>query len=1535
MKRNNMKKRTARWMAAGLAVVLLVNLLFPLLASAAGTEDGAIHIQSQDDLCALAENCRLDTWSQNKTVILDKDIVLDENAQDFLPIPTFGGTFEGGSHTISGFSLTGEDSNAGLFDTLQKSAVVSHLKVVGQVMPGGSSDTIGGIAGTNYGKLVDCSFEGAVKGKNSVGGLVGINETTGQLISCSFQGTVTGEHYVGGIAGQNTGSLIQCRNDGEINTTAVEVSANLSDLSLLGTTESVPAGTDIGGIAGFSSGVIQSCTNAGNVGYEHMGYNVGGVAGRQSGYLDGCRNTGTVKGRKDVGGIVGQLEPQVTLRYNQDLLDKLWDELDTLQGLAQQATADAQSSSNTLSGNFSDLSDNISAAKDAVGGLSGALTDWGNENLEQINDASARLSWLISQAEPVLNNVSEAISYLQTASELLQQVADKADTADEQGAAAVKALKQAVQDLQSARQHAESCAAHLSAARELARKMLTGKPSLETIGSLLTELNAAGVDAQSARSALSSARSNADTARRYWETMGDTGSAALEDMDDAAAELDHALASLGTAAEQIDQIVAELADEPTISFRPVDSSVTSQGDALDSALSQMISSANGLSSSLTSVSNTLLDDMRAINNQVGTIVDLVQKEVADTKEKDAADSFEDVSDEASAEPAAGKVLGASNSGEVQGDVNVAGIVGSMSVEYDFDPEDDLTEDGTRSLDFQYRTLAVVTGCTNEGSVTAKKDYAGGIVGRMDLGAVKACESYGEVESTSGDYVGGIAGVCRATIRNCFAKCFLSGGDYVGGVAGAGEDNTVVSGCYTLVEITDGGRCTGAVCGTETGKFSENYYVSDTLAGLGRISYTGKAEPMSFEALSQVNGMPDRMTRFTLRFLVEDEEIKSYEFSYGDSFGPEAFPEIPVKDGYYASWDTQDLTDLHFDKTVTAEYVRYVMTLPSDASRSSGRSVFLVDGDFDDKAALTVTRGEEPELVNGKSAVEQWHLSCSDPSQESYSVRYLSPDETAEGYAVFVRNEGGWQKADSSAFGSYLVFTVNAPETDVAIMPAASMGPLSWIVCAGVVLLLLLLLAAIRKSRRAKKKKAPAPAQNAEAPKADAKAAEKPLKKKKWLVLLLILVLAIAAVCALAGGKLGAAADACNLLQEFAAQPESAMTLSMSVQLDDTLTNTEMDITRTQVEGHTVTCIQSSGVSLYYTDSAIIMENGRAFQVSELHPDYSLLPEQAAELFRAVSFSTSRSDGNVTRQLTAEGDNARRLLKVFLPDQADDLSGTQKLTVELTSAGNQLLFLSFSSEGTLVDTEKTAYTLTAELKPSSVHPDFAIPDAVKKTVCSGNPVEEDPISEDLFRLLSAWTAMSQEDSFTADVQLGVECGPISLNESMKYGQALTDGTKIGCVRRDDLAVYFADGRFCDQNGVLLTEQDNELTDRAHLLEVLKQICLNGEFDCTDTGNSTWLYTLALDESAMKTVAYAAAPELESLPVTLSSGSVQITVSDAALKELDCTCTGNLSLPEDAAPAAVSAKLAFTHNRAFDVPDAVKDQLIQERMADNGE
>ena len=155
-----------------------------------------------------------------------------------------------------------------------------------------------------------------------------------------------------------------------------------------------------------------------------------------------------------------------------------------------------------------------------------------------------------------------------------------------------------------------------------------------------------------------------------------------------------------------------------------------------------------------------------------------------------------------------------------------------------------------------------------------------------------------------------------------------------------------------------------------------------------------------------------------------------------------------------------------------------------------------------------------------------------------------------------------------------------------------------------------------------------------------------------------------------------------------------------------------------------------------------------------------------------------------------------------------------------------------------------------------------------------------------------------------------------------------------MRKDDLSVYFTEGRFCDQNGVLLTAENNELTHYARLLEVLKQICLNGEFDCTDTGNNTWLYTLTLDESGMKAVAYAAAPELESLPVTLSAGSVQVRVSGNRIQEISCTCSGGVDGQEDAAPGTVSVKLDFAHNGSFDVPHAVKEQLVPKEVEESG-
>ena len=431
--------------------------------------------------------------------------------------------------------------------------------------------------------------------------------------------------------------------------------------------------------------------------------------------------------------------------------------------------------------------------------------------------------------------------------------------------------------------------------------------------------------------------------------------------------------------------------------------------------------------------------------------------------------------------------------------------------------------------------------------------------------------------------------------------------------------------------------------------------------------------------------------------------------------------------------------------------------------------------------------------------------------------------------------------------------------------------------------------------------------------------------------------AIAAIIAIgiyAAMKMGMFVNAYELLNEFSNRTESAMTLSLNTEMDGRLTQADIDINKTQVDGHSVTSIQNNGISLYYADGAVIMENGKAYRVSELYPDYSNLTEEAAKLFQTLSFTTRRSGGVVTCSLTAEGENARRLLKILVPEQIENLSDTQKLKVELSIVDDEIQKLCFYSEGTLMDDSKTPYTISGELKPAETDETFSLPEPVIETVSSGEIESETVISDGLFRLLSAWTNLSQEKTFTADISMGVECSPISLNENIKFERTIIDGEKIGCIRKKELAVYFANGNFCDQNGVVIDAKDNALADRKRLIEALYQICMNGEFKCTDTGNDTWLYTLTLDEEAMKSVAYAAVPEMKNLPVTLTSGSVQIMIKGSNITEIDFSCTGGFNALADTAPVTVSVKMGFIHNSNTEVPNAVKNQLIQERTEENG-
>lgn len=392
-----------------------------------------VNIKDYADWEEFVRNCRLDTWSKDKEVHLKTDLSLEGNEI----VPIFGGIFDGEGHTISDLELNEEGSCKGLFRYVQQGAEVKDLNVTGSVNISGGWEATGGIAGENRGTIARCTFEGTVEGSENVGGIAGVNEMTGQIVGCSVSGEISGEHVTGGITGKNSGSLIRCISTADVNADVETVTPELSGLELkdIAASENFTACTDTGGIAGYSAGFIQHCISRGDIGYPHTGYNVGGIVGRQNGYIVNCTNHGKVQGRKEVGGIVGQMEPFMQPKLEAESLMGLGTAFGDLQGKLDGMLAGLGGGNSDISAHMTNLGDLTADAKGSIDGMLGGILDLGEETIDTVNDLSARISRVTEMAVPMIEDIEgtfdsmeEALLYMKDA---LAEMAEAGDPAGE------------------------------------------------------------------------------------------------------------------------------------------------------------------------------------------------------------------------------------------------------------------------------------------------------------------------------------------------------------------------------------------------------------------------------------------------------------------------------------------------------------------------------------------------------------------------------------------------------------------------------------------------------------------------------------------------------------------------------------------------------------------------------------------------------------------------------------------------------------------------------------------------------------------------------------------------------------------------------------------------------------------------------------------------------------------------------------------------------------------------------------------------
>lgn len=1047
-----------------LLALALAGWLLAAPALAAETEpvefdmDGPlVTIATVEEFLAFGKFCALDTWSQGKTVELAADLDLSE--VEFAPIPTFGGVFLGGEHTISGLSVTGAGSAQGLFRYIQPGGVVQDLTVEGTVAPAGTRSIVGGIVGDNSGALQNCAFRGTVQGDSMVGGIAGRNNAGGQIIECSMSGSVGGGSSVGGIAGRSTGLLMTCENNASVNVTQAEsgpaltgpdAEAALEELAGGGSYNLLVGSSDTGGIVGWSDGDVQGCVNNGAVGYPHVGYNVGGIAGRQSGSLWECVNNGAVNGRKDVGGIVGQGEPYLIIEPREDTVERLRRELDALDQLIDKAITDAQGASGDISARLSAMGGFTDTALANSRQLLDQLSSFADANVSAANTLASRLSGALNKMSPGLDDLLDAGGRLE---ELAVQLGEAMDALNGDGQPS-DGLEAAVERL---REAGEELAGAADGVKNAQDQLLSGDPdqqqaALDGLKDSVSQMEGASGGVSAAAEALDEFRTSLGGSGSLSETLGGLLDQ-LRDASDSAAGIGTLLRQ---SADAISGAVSDLTSQGSVQFTALGGQFRQSGTGLINALGGLSSEMERLNSSAKAGTDALIEDLRLINSQFRMVVEVMMDAMEDMGQspEDRLDEFiQDTSEEDAAATREGKVASCQNTGTVDGDRNVGGVIGAMGMEFDLDPEDDAAS--YLSFGAAYETKAVLQGCVNYGGVTAKKDCAGGLVGRMDLGTALDCEGYGPVESTGGNYVGGIAGWADASVRSCWSKSTLSGGNYVGGVAGLARS---LRDCRAIATVAQGSECVGAIAGNiqEDGVLSGNCFVDTGVAGVDGVSYVGRAEPVSFDAMSVLEGVPEAFTAFTVTLRADGKVVAQVPFLYGDDLSLLELPPVPQRAGCYGVWPELDTASGSADVTLDALYSPWIDLLASE-ERSDKLSLALAEGQFTNKAVLQVEDITEDLAKKEDDASVTWNVVITGSglgAEDEVPLRLLSPKGGDADVWQYV--DGDWARVDAERNGRYLMLTMKGPQGTFFLQPksaGAVIAPMI-VAAAGVVIILL-------------------------------------------------------------------------------------------------------------------------------------------------------------------------------------------------------------------------------------------------------------------------------------------------------------------------------------------------------------------------------------------------------------------------------------------------------------------------------------------------
>ncbi len=1037
---NKFFSRTSKVLCA-LLMLEAVLLCFPagggLFAAPVSAEE---EISTAEELIALSEGSGDDSLTLGKTYVLTNDI--DLSGKKMVPVQVFGGVFDGKGHTVKGFSYSGRQSGVGLFRTVIKGGEVRNLNLEVNMQPTEDMKNVGGIVGINYGLIKNCTVRGYILGIEAAGGIAGRNMKSGTIDSCVNVAEVHAMRRTGGIAGYNEGNIRLCENRGEINAisdTAWEikdkrikkqdVNGEEAEEAEQNIEKLIPDNMDLlyddlkdalkkdqevhytGGIAGVNSGEIEKCENHAKVGYRHLGYKTGGIVGYERGLIDSCKNTGIVSGRKNVGGIAGQLEPMIKDDFSEDSFKRAQDEADQLVGKITVLQ-------DSVKGKDDDIQEKTDRIRDDADSLRGSIYGYRDYYRIKDDDMEQKMRSHTSEIRSIVNGMDVNMNTAEM-NDALKGLKNDLDDIDKLMEGAEKAASNGV---------AVDMTGYISSVMKLSHSMD------QEIDTLLKGAQKAGKEYNGLKNSASSLRSSSNSFDDFLRGTYDSYKSDIRGTDD-------------DLTARIDSIASNM-DELSDSLKKADGVIRDQMDGITASIGE-------LSESINSGLDEAREEIDSLRNN-----------------KSINDLYDDVSDKEDLSPGRGKITICFNEGDIISDINGGGIAGMVDSDLDIQSDLERESSGDVSLIHNKTKTAVIAGCRNSGAVTVKNDCAGGIAGSMDTGAVESSENFGPVSTTDGDYAGGIAGSSSFTIRDSFSMASVSGNRYVGGIAGYGR-NLINN--RALATISEGVREKyGAIAGdvnTEDSTVSGNIFVDESLGAINALTFENEAKAVSYEEFKDLPGVPVEARMMKVTFISSGEVVKTLTVPYGGSVPEEEYPLLQSRDNKFGVWETKDLSDVRQNTIVNALYVPYATTI---ASRESF-PVLLITGLFHNDAWVSYEKEEEvdrkaalPEGFNGILGKYGFQIMTEFKGpDEKVDLRLLADDYDKRDCAAVRNDDGSFRVLETSRDGRYMVFpyTPDNGSGEFYILKAAPDRKMEIITGAVVLLVLILLLIFFVKKER--------------------------------------------------------------------------------------------------------------------------------------------------------------------------------------------------------------------------------------------------------------------------------------------------------------------------------------------------------------------------------------------------------------------------------------------------------------------------------------